>query len=112
MQITLDVLVEMGHRELKEIGINAYGHRHKIIKGVERLISGPQSVNPYLTLNTANSGTILIDLAADDKEFQSVEEEVRAHTYTTVSTDDHKKTLAMCRVSRFLAASSTRIGRQ
>lgn len=43
MKITLDVLVEMGHKELKEIGINAYGHRHKIIKGVERLISGPQS---------------------------------------------------------------------
>uniref|UniRef100_A0A668T9G4 Poly [ADP-ribose] polymerase n=1 Tax=Oreochromis aureus TaxID=47969 RepID=A0A668T9G4_OREAU len=79
-QITLDVLVEMGHRELKEIGINAYGHRHKIIKGVERLISGPQSLNPYLTLNTANSGTILIDLSADDKEFQSVEEEVNSET--------------------------------
>uniref|UniRef100_A0A3B4Y1S1 Poly [ADP-ribose] polymerase n=1 Tax=Seriola lalandi dorsalis TaxID=1841481 RepID=A0A3B4Y1S1_SERLL len=77
-QITLDVLVEMGHRELKEIGINAYGHRHKIIKGVERLISGPQSLNPYLTLNTANSGTILIDLAVDDKEFQSVEEEMQS----------------------------------
>ncbi|XP_076615494.1 poly [ADP-ribose] polymerase tankyrase-2-like isoform X1 [Chaetodon auriga] len=77
-QITLDVLVEMGHRELKEIGINAYGHRHKIIKGVERLISGPQSLNPYLTLNTANSGTILIDLSADDKEFQSVEEEMQS----------------------------------
>uniref|UniRef100_A0A4W6EP58 Poly [ADP-ribose] polymerase n=1 Tax=Lates calcarifer TaxID=8187 RepID=A0A4W6EP58_LATCA len=70
-QITLDVLVEMGHRELKEIGINAYGHRHKIIKGVERLISEYCCLNPYLTLNTANSGTILIDLAADDKEFQS-----------------------------------------
>ncbi|XP_044194046.1 poly [ADP-ribose] polymerase tankyrase-2-like isoform X1 [Thunnus albacares] len=77
-QITLDVLVEMGHRELKEIGINAYGHRHKIIKGVERLISGPQSLNPYLTLNTANSGTMLIDLSADDKEFQSVEEEMQS----------------------------------
>uniref|UniRef100_UPI000D2FD262 tankyrase-2-like n=1 Tax=Maylandia zebra TaxID=106582 RepID=UPI000D2FD262 len=77
-QITLDVVVEMGHRELKEIGINAYGHRHKIIKGVERLISGPQSLNPYLTLNTANSGTILIDLSADDKEFQSVEEEMQS----------------------------------
>ncbi|XP_030629548.1 LOW QUALITY PROTEIN: poly [ADP-ribose] polymerase tankyrase-2-like [Chanos chanos] len=77
-QITLDVLVEMGHKELKEIGINAYGHRHKIIKGVERLISGPQSLNPYLTLNTANSGTILIDLASDDKEFQSVEEEMQS----------------------------------
>ncbi|XP_037610495.1 poly [ADP-ribose] polymerase tankyrase-2-like [Sebastes umbrosus] len=71
----------MGHRELKEIGVNAYGHRHKILKGVERLISGPQSVNPYLTLNTANSGTILIDLAADDKEFQSVEEVNNVSTF-------------------------------
>ncbi|KAJ8406825.1 hypothetical protein AAFF_G00297410 [Aldrovandia affinis] len=77
-QITLDVLVEMGQKELKEIGINAYGHRHKIIKGVERLITGPQNLNPYLTLNTANSGTILIDLATDDKEFQSVEEEMQS----------------------------------
>ncbi|XP_072522853.1 poly [ADP-ribose] polymerase tankyrase-2-like isoform X2 [Salminus brasiliensis] len=76
-QITLDVLVEMRHKELKEIGINAYGHRHKIIKGMERLISDLQSLKPYLTLNTANSGTILIDLALDDKEFQSVEEEMQ-----------------------------------
>ena len=38
-QITMDILVEMGHDELKEIGINAYGHRHKILKGVEKLIS-------------------------------------------------------------------------
>uniref|UniRef100_A0A8C8JHA6 Poly [ADP-ribose] polymerase n=1 Tax=Oncorhynchus tshawytscha TaxID=74940 RepID=A0A8C8JHA6_ONCTS len=77
-QITLDVLVEMGHKELKEIGINAYGHRHKIIKGVERLTSRPQSLNPYLALNTANSGTILIDLASDDKAFQLVEEELQS----------------------------------
>ncbi|XP_070802584.1 poly [ADP-ribose] polymerase tankyrase-2 isoform X2 [Pituophis catenifer annectens] len=77
-QITLDVLVEMGHRELKEIGINAYGHRHKIIKGVERLISGQQGLNQYLTLNTSGSGTILIDLSPDDKEFQSVEDEMQS----------------------------------
>ncbi|XP_051959075.1 poly [ADP-ribose] polymerase tankyrase-2-like isoform X2 [Xyrauchen texanus] len=77
-QINLDVLVEMGHKELKEIGINAYGHRHKIIKGVERLISGPQSLNTYLTLNATNSGTVLIDLSTDDKEFQSVEEEMQS----------------------------------
>ncbi|XP_044879795.1 poly [ADP-ribose] polymerase tankyrase-2 isoform X2 [Mauremys mutica] len=77
-QITLDVLVEMGHKELKEIGINAYGHRHKIIKGVERLISGQQGLNSYLTLNTSGSGTILIDLSPDDKEFQSVEEEMQS----------------------------------
>uniref|UniRef100_A0A8C5AKE6 Poly [ADP-ribose] polymerase n=1 Tax=Gadus morhua TaxID=8049 RepID=A0A8C5AKE6_GADMO len=78
VQISVDVLVEMGHRELKEIGINAYGHRHKIIKGVERIVSGPQSLNPYLTLNTANSGTVLIDLASDDEEFQSVEAEMQS----------------------------------
>ena len=48
-QSTLDVLVDIGHKELKEIGINAYGHRHKLIKRVERLISGQQGLNPYLT---------------------------------------------------------------
>ncbi|XP_063817725.1 poly [ADP-ribose] polymerase tankyrase-2 isoform X1 [Pseudophryne corroboree] len=77
-QITLDVLIEMGHKEFKEIGINAYGNRHKIIKGVERLISGQQGLNPYLTLNNSNSGTILIDLATDDKEFISVDEEMQS----------------------------------
>lgn len=32
--------------------------------------------NPYLTFHCASQGTVLIDLASDDKEFQSVEEEV------------------------------------
>lgn len=36
-EITADVLAEMGHTELKEIGVNAYGHRHKILKAAERL---------------------------------------------------------------------------
>uniref|UniRef100_A0A672YHL5 Poly [ADP-ribose] polymerase n=1 Tax=Sphaeramia orbicularis TaxID=375764 RepID=A0A672YHL5_9TELE len=77
-QITLDVLADMGHEELKEIGINAYGHRHKLIKGVERLLGGQQGANPYLTFHCANQGTILIDLAPDDKEYQSVEEEMQS----------------------------------
>ena len=38
-QITMDILVEMGHEELKDVGINAYGHRHKILKGVEKLMA-------------------------------------------------------------------------
>ncbi|XP_048451367.1 poly [ADP-ribose] polymerase tankyrase-1 isoform X2 [Rhincodon typus] len=77
-QITLDVLADMGHEELKEIGINAYGHRHKLIKGVERLLGGQQGANPYLTFHCASQGTILIDLAPDDKEYQSVEEEMQS----------------------------------
>ncbi|KAK0140326.1 Tankyrase-1 [Merluccius polli] len=77
-QITLDVLADMGHEELKEIGINAYGHRHKLIKGIERLLGGQQGANPYLTFHCANQGTVLIDLASDDKECQSVEEEMQS----------------------------------
>ncbi|XP_076836958.1 poly [ADP-ribose] polymerase tankyrase-1 isoform X3 [Brachyhypopomus gauderio] len=82
-QITLDVLADMGHEELKEIGINAYGHRHKLIKGIERLLGGQQGANPYLTFHCASQGTILVDLAPDDKEFQSVEEEVRGASGAT-----------------------------
>lgn len=32
--------------------------------------------NPYLTFHCVSQGTILLDLAPDDKEYQSVEEEV------------------------------------
>lgn len=39
-QITLDILAEMGHEELKQIGVNAYGHRHKLLKGIEKLYTG------------------------------------------------------------------------
>uniref|UniRef100_A0A8C0J0F7 Poly [ADP-ribose] polymerase n=1 Tax=Chelonoidis abingdonii TaxID=106734 RepID=A0A8C0J0F7_CHEAB len=77
-QITLDVLADMGHEELKEIGINAYGHRHKLIKGVERLLGGQQGTSPYLTFHCVSQGTILLDLAPDDKEYQSVEEEMQS----------------------------------
>ncbi|XP_061782623.1 poly [ADP-ribose] polymerase tankyrase-1-like [Nerophis lumbriciformis] len=77
-QISLDVLADMGHEELKEIGINAYGHRHKLIKGIERLLGGQQGGNPYLTFHCSGQGTVLIDLAPDDKEFQSVEEELQS----------------------------------
>ncbi|XP_060738826.1 tankyrase, TRF1-interacting ankyrin-related ADP-ribose polymerase b isoform X3 [Tachysurus vachellii] len=77
-QITLDVLADMGHEELKEIGINAYGHRHKLIKGIERLLGGQQGANPYLAFHCTAQGTLLIDLPPDDKEFQSVEEEMQS----------------------------------
>jgi len=32
--------VDMGHEELKEIGIHAFGHRHKILKAVKEKLSG------------------------------------------------------------------------
>lgn len=36
----------------------------------------PAGTNPYLTFHCVNQGTILLDLAPEDKEYQSVEEEV------------------------------------
>jgi len=36
-QITLDILAEMGHEDLKQVGVSAYGFRHKILKGVTQL---------------------------------------------------------------------------
>ena len=35
-QINLDILSEMSHEQLKEIGITAYGVRHKILQGVDK----------------------------------------------------------------------------
>ncbi len=39
-QISVDILAEMSHDDLKQIGVMAYGHRHKLIKGIEKLVSG------------------------------------------------------------------------
>lgn len=36
----MDVLIDMGHEELKEVGIVAYGHRHKLLKAVKERLGG------------------------------------------------------------------------
>lgn len=36
-QITLEILAEMGHEDLKQVGVSAYGFRHKILKGIVQL---------------------------------------------------------------------------
>lgn len=33
-QITLEILAEMGHEDLKQVGVSAYGLRHRILKGI------------------------------------------------------------------------------
>jgi tankyrase len=71
-QITLDILAEMGHEDLKEVGVSAYGFRHKILKGVATL-----KTTTGLGLSP-DPGTLLVDLLTDDKEFLAVEEEMQA----------------------------------
>ncbi|KAK7571104.1 hypothetical protein V9T40_014708 [Parthenolecanium corni] len=72
-QITLDILAEMGHEDLKQIGVSAYGYRHKLIKGIEKLIAqtGSSSFGSV-------ASTLLIDLLRDDKEFEAVEDELQS----------------------------------
>lgn len=73
--ITIDILAEMGHEELKQIGVSAYGHRHKLMKGIEKLLTG-RATSSTLVLSTP--GTVLVDLPPDDKEYLAVEEELQA----------------------------------
>jgi len=65
-QISLDILAEMTHEDLKGIGVLAYGHRHLLLKGIDKWRS------------TMGGGTMLIELPRDDREFQAVEEEMNS----------------------------------
>lgn len=62
----------MSHEDLKQIGISAYGFRHKLIKGMERLMA---SYGGKWTSN--NPGTLLVDLSSDEAEYITVEEEMQ-----------------------------------
>ncbi|KAF7997870.1 hypothetical protein HCN44_009268 [Aphidius gifuensis] len=73
-QITLDILAEMGHEDLKQVGVTAYGYRHKLIKGMDKLLS---SAVGSIWQPSVNPGTLLVDLLADDKEYLAVEEEMQ-----------------------------------
>ena len=65
-QISLDILAEMTHEDLKGIGVVAYGHRHLLLKGIDKIRS------------SMGGGTMLIDLTRDDREFLAVEDEMQA----------------------------------
>lgn len=74
-QITLDILAEMGHEDLKQVGVSAYGYRHKLIKGMDKLLN---TAAGSLWQPSINPGTLLVDLLAEDKEFLAVEEEMQS----------------------------------
>jgi len=97
-QISVDILAEMNHEDLKQIGVTAYGHRHKLIKGIEKLVSGKgNNVNftetkekfckLQITLapaiwqpppSVSSQSTVLVDISPEDAEFRAVEEEMQS----------------------------------
>ena len=70
--ITLDILAEMTHNDLKEIGVIAYGERHKLLKAIERLYK--QAKDPWS--NIPDRGSVFIELDSNDREYRLVEDEV------------------------------------
>ncbi|KAK2573093.1 Poly [ADP-ribose] polymerase tankyrase-1 [Acropora cervicornis] len=76
-EISWDVLVDMGHEELKEIGIHAYGHRHKILKAVKEKLSGLPELGGGPFTFSSQQETIVHDLPTDDKDYVSVAEEIQ-----------------------------------
>ncbi|CAF2178024.1 unnamed protein product [Rotaria magnacalcarata] len=72
--ITLDILAEMAHNDLKDIGIVAYGERHKLLKGIERLYK--QAKDPWS--NIPERGSVFIELDANDREYRLVEDELQS----------------------------------
>ncbi|XP_029212832.2 poly [ADP-ribose] polymerase tankyrase-1-like [Acropora muricata] len=77
-EISWDVLVDMGHEELKEIGIHAYGHRHKILKAVKEKLSGLPELGGGPFTFSSQQETIVHDLPTDDKDYVSVAEEMQS----------------------------------
>lgn len=52
-QITMEILAEMGHEDLKQVGVSAYGFRHKILKGIAaiRATTGNEFLNLRLCMH-------------------------------------------------------------
>lgn len=70
--ISLDVLCEMSHEDLRTVGVAAYGHRHKLVKAAQRIRQHQNAVTGI------NSGcTVLVELGQDDREFVAVDEEMQ-----------------------------------
>ena len=75
--ITLEILEEMNHESLRQIGVSAYGHRHKLIKGIEKFVNDKYAHFKSEHGRYLNTSTILIDLLPDDKEYVAVEKEMQ-----------------------------------
>ncbi|KAL3319329.1 hypothetical protein Ciccas_002011 [Cichlidogyrus casuarinus] len=106
-QVTLEIVCEMGHEELKELGVTAYGLRHKIVKGVHKWkgrqgsivpvgadaadaerqgvghasgvgVCEPVPSGPSYFPASASTSTVLIELEPTDTEFRAVEEQMQS----------------------------------
>ncbi|CAG4948307.1 unnamed protein product [Parnassius apollo] len=71
-QISVDILSEMSHEDLRAVGVAAYGHRHRLIKAARQSL---QAQSEWY------GGTTLVEMSAEEcggGEFSLVERELQA----------------------------------
>ncbi|KAI5640801.1 ankyrin repeats (many copies) domain-containing protein [Phthorimaea operculella] len=73
-QITVDILSEMSHEDLRAVGVAAYGHRHRLLKAARHSL---QAQSEWY------GGTTLVDVVAgegceDESEYAIIEREMQA----------------------------------
>jgi tankyrase len=73
--VTFDILCEMNHKDLKEIGISTYGTRHKILQGIKKYSIGNSDCISE-GQSSRSSGSNLIELKPETDEYSMVEHEV------------------------------------
>ncbi|CAG0915375.1 unnamed protein product [Notodromas monacha] len=82
-QITLDILAEMNHEDLKQIGVTAYGNRHRLLKGVQRIAPAVGALSDApgspggVSWSGATSSTLLVELPPKSRDYEAVEEELQ-----------------------------------
>ncbi|KAA0194700.1 Poly [ADP-ribose] polymerase [Fasciolopsis buskii] len=78
-EVTMDILAEMGHAELRELGVSVYGHRHKIIKGIQRW-----RVSLGNTTNLVTFGLQNMDLSATCSTRPTKQSRTQIHTLNPI----------------------------
>ncbi|XP_045506072.1 poly [ADP-ribose] polymerase tankyrase [Colias croceus] len=74
-QITVDILSEMSHEDLRAVGVAAYGHRHRLLKAARHSL---QSHNEWYGGTTLVDVTPSSECSSTDSEYCIVEREMQA----------------------------------
>ncbi|XP_073964135.1 poly [ADP-ribose] polymerase tankyrase-2-like [Choristoneura fumiferana] len=56
-QITVDMLAEMSHEDLREVGVAAYGHRHRLMRAAREQLATKDCTTRLVEITFEKSGT-------------------------------------------------------
>ena len=70
-EITIDILIDMTQDDLKSIGITAFGHRHRVTRGLKKLSEFKQDYGSTIiaTMSSEEACSVLEDVNPVDPDF-------------------------------------------